>query len=50
MAYGQSSLCNEPLGDPPRSGSPLDREGSGGSSVVFTEGVDPSPVDWGKRS
>jgi len=39
---------NQPIGDTPRSGSPLWR--CGRSSVVFTEGADSSPTDWGSVS
>jgi hypothetical protein len=41
-----NSVCNKPLGDPPRSGSPLTR--CGRSPVVFTEGADPGPSDRGE--
>ena len=45
-----NSVRNKPLGDPPRSGSPLKLRGCGRSSVVFTEGADSSPQDWGSVS
>ena len=43
-----NSVCYQPIGDTPRSGSPLTR--CGRSSVVFTEGADSSPTDWGNVS
>ncbi len=39
------TVCNQSIGDTPRSGSPLWRRGR--SLVVFTEGADSSPLDWG---
>jgi len=38
-------LCRKSIEDPPRSGGPLRR--CGRSQAVFTEGVDPGPVDRG---
>lgn len=43
-----NSVRSKPIGDPPRSGSPLRR--CGRSTVVFTEGVDSGPMDWGSAS
>ena len=40
-----NSVRSQPIGDTPRSGSPLRR--CGRSMAVFTEGVDSSPLDWG---
>jgi hypothetical protein len=41
------SVCSQRIGDTPRSGSTCFTVGSGRSTVVFTEGIDPSPTDWG---
>ena len=43
-----NSVRNQPIGDPPRPGSPLWR--CGRSQVVFTEESDSSPPDWGSVS
>jgi hypothetical protein len=43
-----NSVCRQPTGDTPRSGSPLSR--CGRSPVVFTEGSDLGPMDRGRGS
>ena len=42
------TVCNQSIGDTPHSGSPLRR--CGRLLVVFTEGADSSPLDWGSVS
>ena len=48
IALTANSVRNQPIGDPPRPGSPLWR--CGRSQVVFTEESDSSPPDWGSVS